>query len=275
MHRAAAGVEAQAMDEDPMERLRLPHEPRFERRVVEPGAYDFATLTTEGQREVPLEEGGIGPISGEVEVRHTRVHPGVEYAVLAHELTGSTLRALRERCGVLPRPVVLPGRRRERFAALLAVPKRDLRVIEPTPRDRPVDRQALHPIEEQLPMPRRSELHLVSEAFQVLPEFKLFQIPRVRRDELDWVQRSRTNRRLVLDRFNLVQGAANPPFVDRLLPGRVDFQALQETGRFRHSSRLVDRLEWFQTQLAEHCEVDHVSIRADHRGPAAELGFRT
>src|SRR2546421_2603431 len=100
MHRAAASVEAQAMDEDSMERLRLPHEPRFERRIIEPGANDFATLTAEGQRKVPLEEGRIGPIAGEVEVRHTRVHPSVEYTVLAHELIGSTLRALREGCGV-------------------------------------------------------------------------------------------------------------------------------------------------------------------------------
>src|SRR5256885_7823998 len=160
-----------------------------------------------------------------VEVRHTRVHPSVEDAVLAHELVGSALRALRERSRVLPRSVVFPWRRRERFAALLAIPERDLRVIEPTPGDRPVDRQAFRPVEEQLPMPQRTEFHLVREALQILSEFELLQIPRVRGDELDRVQGPRADRRLVLDRLDLVESTTDPELVDRLLAGSVDFQA--------------------------------------------------
>src|SRR2546428_1972424 len=47
------------------------------------------------------------------------------------EVLRIALRALRERRGVLPWAVVFPGRRRERLAALLAVPQRDLRVVVP------------------------------------------------------------------------------------------------------------------------------------------------
>ena len=275
MHRTTSSVEAEAMDEDPMERLRLTNQPALERRIVEPGPDDLASLATQGQRKVRLEEGRIRPISGEEQIRYARVHPGIEDAVLADELLRATLRTLREWCGVLPGPVVFSGRWRERLAALLAIPERDLCVIEPTPGDRPVDRQALHPVEEQLPMPGGPKLHLVREMLQILAEVELLQVPCVRGDELDRVQGPRTDRRLVLNWLDLVEGTANPEFVNRLLPCGVDLQTLQEAGRFRHPSRFVDRLERLQTQLAEHREVDHVSVGADHRGPAPELGFRT
>src|SRR5947208_6895900 len=262
------------MDEDPMERLGLPDEPGFERRIVEPGADDFAALAAQGHWKVRLEEVRIGPVSRKEQIRYARVHPSVEDTVFAYEFVGSALRAFRERGRVLPRSVVLSWRRRERLAALLAIPERDLRVIEPTPGDRPVDRQAFRPVEEQLPMPQRTEFHLVREPLQILTEFELLQIPRVRGDELDRVQGPRADRRLVLNRLDLVEGAADPELVDRLLAGSVDFQAFQEAGRLGHPACLVDGLERIETQLAKHGEVDHVPVRADHRGPAPEFGLR-
>src|SRR5205807_8243301 len=139
-------------------------------------------------------------------------------------------------------------------ATLLAIAEPDLCLTEPTPGDRPVDRQALHPVGEQLPMPGGPKLHLVREMLQSLAEVALLRVPCVRGDELDRVQGPRTDRRLVLDRVDLVEGTANPELVNRLLPCGVDFQALQEAGRFRHPSRFVDRLERLQTQLTEHRE---------------------
>src|SRR2546430_15740580 len=124
-------------------------------------------------------------------------------------------------------------------------------------------------------MPGGPELHLVREPFQILAEVELLQVPRVRGDELDRVQGPRADRRLVLDRLDLVEGTSNPELVDRLLAGGVDFQTLQESGRFRHPSRFVDRLERLQTQLAEHRVDDQISVRADHRGPPPEPGPRT
>src|SRR5712691_12558868 len=119
-------------------------------------------------------------------------------------------------------------------------------MVEAKPGDRPIDRQALDPVEQQLPMPRRPELHFVRKAFQIVSEVELFQIPRIRGDELDWVQRPRAYRRLVLDRLDLLQGAANPEFVDRLLACGVDIKALQEARSIRHPSGLVERLDRLQ-----------------------------
>src|SRR5437762_428356 len=56
MHRAAAAVETEAVDEHPVERFRLPDEPRFERRIIQPSANDLAALAPLGRWKVRLEE---------------------------------------------------------------------------------------------------------------------------------------------------------------------------------------------------------------------------
>src|SRR5205809_327110 len=94
-------------------------------------------------------------------------------------------------------------------------------------------------------MPQRTEFHLVREALQILSEFELLQIPRVRGDELDRVQGPRADRRLVLNRLDLVESTADPELVDRLLTSGVDFQAFQEAGRLCHPACLVDGREEF------------------------------
>src|SRR5439155_7824891 len=111
--------------------------------------------------------------------------PGVEHALLADELFGIALRALRERRRILPRLVVFARRRRERLAAFLAIPQRDLRVVVPQAGDRPVDRQAIDPVEDELSVPRRPELHFVCEPPEVVTEFELLQVPRIRGEEFD------------------------------------------------------------------------------------------
>src|SRR6266568_579785 len=69
VHRAAARVEAEAVDEHPVERLRSPDEPRLERRVVEPRSDDLAALWPKRQREVRLEELRVRPVPRQEEVR--------------------------------------------------------------------------------------------------------------------------------------------------------------------------------------------------------------
>src|SRR5712691_12164728 len=63
VHRAASGFEAEAVYENPLERLRLAREPRLERRIVQPGADDITALATKGHGEVLSEESRIRPIS--------------------------------------------------------------------------------------------------------------------------------------------------------------------------------------------------------------------
>src|SRR5207247_1557587 len=131
VHRATAGVEAEAVDEHPVERLRAPDDPSFQRGIVEPGPDDLATLRPQGDGERLGEERRVLAVPREEEIRDARVHPRVEDPVLADERRRAALRAFVERRRVLPRTVVLPRRRRERLAALLAVPQRDLRMVVP------------------------------------------------------------------------------------------------------------------------------------------------
>src|SRR5439155_4231805 len=173
MHRPTAGVESEAMDEDAMEGLRPPHEPGLERRVVEPGPDDLAALGPEGHGKIALGKLCIGSVLRQIQIRAARVHPGVEHAILADEFLRTAPRTVREGGLVLPWSVVLPRRRREGLPAFLAIPQRDLGVVEAPSGDRPVDRQAIDPVEEELAVPGRPELHLMRGALQVLAELEL------------------------------------------------------------------------------------------------------
>src|SRR5206468_12953865 len=109
VHRVPARIEAEAVDEDPVERLRPPNEPRLEHRVVEPRPDDLTALRPKREGEVRGEEVRVPAVPSEEQVRDARVHPGVEHALLPDEVLRTALRALRERRGVLPWAIVFPG----------------------------------------------------------------------------------------------------------------------------------------------------------------------
>src|SRR2546428_7338964 len=65
VHRVPAGIEAEAMDEYPVERLRPPNEPRLEHRVVEPRPDDLTAMRPKRERAVRGEEVRVAAVTSE------------------------------------------------------------------------------------------------------------------------------------------------------------------------------------------------------------------
>ena len=279
-HFSSPGIHAQTVNPDVFERGSVKEKRALEHGVVQPRAHNLLPLRSQCGRETPLETVVVLEQAADEEVGIRGIHPRVEHLLLTNDVTEFRSEVVpgTEEGSVVPVKHAASGRwvfapwlhvrslwRNDDLRPRIGIPNWNLCVVPSAAGNRPIDGNVVHPIQQELTVTGRMELHLFDELLQAVLHVRLPDVPFLEQDDFNRVLAALRNGDLLilLDHVGDVPGRFQ--VLDGGRTGLEHRHAGERPSERGHATFKVDGLEGVQSQLPEDSDVVLVAKRADHQ----------